>query len=160
SPARRRRHEAGLDRGRPAAAGGDPRGPGGPVPDLRDRLRGGRRPGATGAVHPGQLDEAAPQGADLRAVARDGVPAAGAVAAPAIPDAPAPAAEPGRRLPLRGLVRTPTVTTGLIKDNSLIKMLENSLSDGLLYRFRDPRTGAADVEAMLGVLKRFWGAVE
>jgi len=62
--------------------------------------------------------------------------------------------------PLRGLIRTPTVTTGLIKDNSLIKMLENSLSDGILYRFRDPETGKGEVEVMLGVLKSFWSAVE
>ena len=38
--------------------------------------------------------------------------------------------------PLHGLIRTPTVGTGLIKDNSVLKMLENSLSDGVLYRFR------------------------
>jgi hypothetical protein len=62
--------------------------------------------------------------------------------------------------PLRGLIRTPTMTTGVIKDNSLLKMLENSLSDGVLYRFRDPDGGAGDVEAMLVVLKDFWSAVE
>jgi hypothetical protein len=61
--------------------------------------------------------------------------------------------------PLRGLVRTPTVPEGLIKDNSLIKMLENSLSDGVLYRFRDRQSGADDVESMLAVVKDFWTAV-
>jgi DGQHR domain-containing protein len=59
---------------------------------------------------------------------------------------------------LCGLVRTPTMPDGLIKDNSLMKMLENSLSDGVLYRFRGPE--GDDVEGMLHVVKRFWAAVE
>jgi hypothetical protein len=45
-----------------------------------------------------------------------------------------------------------------VQDNSVLKMLENSLSDGVLYRFRDPDTGSGDVESMLGVLKAYWGA--
>jgi DGQHR domain-containing protein len=61
--------------------------------------------------------------------------------------------------PLRGLIRTPTVVEGLIKDNSVLKMLENSLSDGVLYRFRDARDGGGDTETMLGVLNAFWTAV-
>jgi DGQHR domain-containing protein len=61
--------------------------------------------------------------------------------------------------PLRGLIRTPTVLGGIIKDNSILKMLDNSLSDGVLYRFRNPSRGDGDVEAMLSVLKAFWGAV-
>jgi hypothetical protein len=40
----------------------------------------------------------------------------------------------------------------------MLKMLENSLSDGVLYRFRDPLTGETDAEAMLSVLKSFWAA--
>jgi DGQHR domain-containing protein len=60
--------------------------------------------------------------------------------------------------PLRGLIRTPTVPEGLIKDNSLIKMLENSLSDRVLYRFRGRSDKADDVEGMLGVVKSFWAA--
>ncbi|MBI4817024.1 MAG: DGQHR domain-containing protein [Deltaproteobacteria bacterium] len=60
--------------------------------------------------------------------------------------------------PLKGLIRTPTTAEGLIKDNSVLKMLENSLSDGVLYRFRDPKSGKGDVDAMLDVLKAFWGA--
>ncbi|QDV37421.1 DGQHR domain-containing protein DpdB [Tautonia plasticadhaerens] len=61
--------------------------------------------------------------------------------------------------PLRGLIKTPTVGDGLIKDNSVLKMLENSLTDGVLYRFQaGDREGEADVEAMLGVLHAFWRA--
>ncbi len=61
--------------------------------------------------------------------------------------------------PLRGLVRTPTMPEGLIKDNSLLKLLENSLSDGVLYRFRGRSEDWPDVAGMLAVLKAFWGAV-
>lgn len=61
--------------------------------------------------------------------------------------------------PLHGLIRTTTVVTGVIKDNSMLKMLENSITDGALYRFRDPDTGGGDVEKMLEVLCNFWGAV-
>jgi DGQHR domain-containing protein len=62
--------------------------------------------------------------------------------------------------PLCGKIRTPTTPSGVIQDNSVLKMLENSLSDGVLYRFRDPATNESDVEAMLGVLNAFWGAAK
>ncbi|VTS08008.1 DGQHR domain-containing protein DpdB [Tuwongella immobilis] len=61
--------------------------------------------------------------------------------------------------PLRGMIRTPTVVSGLIKDNSIIKMLENSLSDGLLFRFRGEEGEEGDPEVMLPPLKEFWAAV-
>lgn len=61
--------------------------------------------------------------------------------------------------PFRGRIRTPTTPDGAIKDNSVLRMLENSLSDGALYRYRDPKTGTGDVEAMLGLVKAFWQAV-
>lgn len=60
--------------------------------------------------------------------------------------------------PLRGKIRTPTTPAGVVQDNSLLKMLENSLSDGVLYRYRDPVTDASDAEAMLQVLNAFWSA--
>lgn len=62
--------------------------------------------------------------------------------------------------PLNGMIHTPTTPTGVIKDNSVLKMIENSLSDGALYQFRDPTTGSGDIDAVLGVLKDFWTAVE
>jgi DGQHR domain-containing protein len=65
-----------------------------------------------------------------------------------------------RDSPLRSLIQTPTSPEGVIKDNSVLKMLEHSISDGALYRFRDPISGEGDAEAMLGLLKSFWGAVE
>lgn len=61
--------------------------------------------------------------------------------------------------PLYRLIQTPTNPDGKIKDNSVLKMLENSLSDGALYFFRDPQTGDCDEDGMLAVLKDFWRAV-
>jgi DGQHR domain-containing protein len=61
--------------------------------------------------------------------------------------------------PLRNRIATPTNPDGLIKDNSILKMLENSLSDGALYRFRDASKDEPDTEGMLKVLFAFWAAV-
>jgi DGQHR domain-containing protein len=61
--------------------------------------------------------------------------------------------------PLRSMIHTPTTPDGVIKDNSILKMLENSISDGALYRFRKAGTGEGDIEAMLDVVKAFWTAV-
>jgi DGQHR domain-containing protein len=62
--------------------------------------------------------------------------------------------------PLCGMVQTPTTPEGVIKDNSMLRALENSITDGALYRFRDPETGDGSVDEMLSVLKPFWTAVE
>jgi DGQHR domain-containing protein len=61
--------------------------------------------------------------------------------------------------PLKSRIKTPTMPEGLIKDNSLIKMIENSLSDGVLYRLRGHGNEAEGTEPMLRVLKSFWAAV-
>jgi DGQHR domain-containing protein len=60
--------------------------------------------------------------------------------------------------PFHGRIRTPTNPNGTIKDNSVLRMIENSLAEGALYRFRfsDAENNA---EMMLGVLKNFWTAV-
>jgi DGQHR domain-containing protein len=62
------------------------------------------------------------------------------------------------RSPLYQMIQTPTNPGGYIKDNSMLRMLENSLSDGALYRYRNddalPRTGE-----MLSLLYNFWAAV-
>jgi DGQHR domain-containing protein len=62
--------------------------------------------------------------------------------------------------PFHRLIDTPTTATGYIKDNSVLKMIENSLFEGALYQYRDSSTGMGDDEAMLLHLKKFWGAVE
>jgi DGQHR domain-containing protein len=61
--------------------------------------------------------------------------------------------------PFHQLIQTPTTPDGIIKGNSVLRMLENSLTDGSLYYYRDPETGSGDIEQMLLVLKPFWGAV-
>jgi len=60
--------------------------------------------------------------------------------------------------PLRHMIKTPTTPGGIVKDNSVLRMLENSLTDGALYRLRDV-IGEGDIEAMLRLLKDFWRAV-
>ena len=56
-------------------------------------------------------------------------------------------------------IRTPTNPVGVIKDNSVLKMIENSFTEGALYRFRDPETGAGDMQGVLLMLHNFWTAV-
>jgi DGQHR domain-containing protein len=62
--------------------------------------------------------------------------------------------------PFRGMIHTPTTPDGVVKDNSVLRMLENSLTDGCLYHYRDPDTGTGDIEEMLLILKPFWRAVK
>ncbi len=61
--------------------------------------------------------------------------------------------------PMAGAIKTPTMPDGRIRDNSVLKMIENSITDGALYRYRDPDTGEGDTSRMLQVLWNFWGAV-
>ena len=61
--------------------------------------------------------------------------------------------------PFRGMIQTPTTPRGVIKDNSILRMLENSTTDGALFPHRNRITGRGDVEAMLVVVKAFWSAV-
>jgi DGQHR domain-containing protein len=61
--------------------------------------------------------------------------------------------------PFRGLIATPTAPDGFIKDNSVLKMLENSLYEGALYQYRDPLDGSCDAEEALLHLKIFWALV-
>jgi hypothetical protein len=57
--------------------------------------------------------------------------------------------------PLRGFIRTSTNVDGFVKDNTVIKMIEQSLSEGYLFNYRDP----IDIESMVDVLKCFWRGV-
>lgn len=61
--------------------------------------------------------------------------------------------------PFHQLIQTPTTPDGVVRGNSILRMLENSLTDGCLYFFRDPDTGSGDIEEMLLILKPFWRAV-
>lgn len=60
--------------------------------------------------------------------------------------------------PLKHMIQTPTNPLGVVKDNSILRMIENSLAHGMLYRFRGGENGP-DVETILLALKSFWGAV-
>lgn len=61
--------------------------------------------------------------------------------------------------PLRGIIQTPTMGGGVIKDNSILRMIENSLTDGALYLARfNASTEQGLVESMLAILKAFWSA--
>src|SRR5262245_11869495 len=62
--------------------------------------------------------------------------------------------------PLRHRIQTPTTPDGVIRDNSILRMLENSLNDGVLFRFRGADDTSSDVQSMLSVLAAFWGAVQ
>jgi DGQHR domain-containing protein len=62
--------------------------------------------------------------------------------------------------PFRGAIATPTSPDGYIKDNSVLKMIENSLYDGALYQYRNPEDGSGDVEEMVLHLKIFWSLIE
>ncbi|MGQ0504691.1 MAG: DGQHR domain-containing protein DpdB [Myxococcaceae bacterium] len=61
--------------------------------------------------------------------------------------------------PFYQLIQTPTNPAGVVKDNSILRMVENSLSDGALYRFRFAAGDDPDVDSMLKVLSHYWSAV-
>ena len=65
----------------------------------------------------------------------------------------------GEDSPFYGRIATPTAPDGTIKDNSVLKMIENSLYEGTLYQYRDPQDGTGDEEQMLLHLKIFWSLV-
>jgi DGQHR domain-containing protein len=56
-------------------------------------------------------------------------------------------------------IKTPTNPDGDIKDNSVLRMIEHSLSDGALYRYRADGRRTDNTSGMLRVLKAYWGAV-
>jgi len=62
--------------------------------------------------------------------------------------------------PLKGRIKTATNPIGTIADTSIIKMIDASLKEGALYRFRDHKTGDGDAKAMLNLLNNFWTAVK
>jgi len=61
--------------------------------------------------------------------------------------------------PLRGLISTPTNPGGRIKDNSILRMLENSLSNGALFEIHRSEDDDSPTERMLQLLKSYWSAV-
>lgn len=62
--------------------------------------------------------------------------------------------------PFGSTISTPTSGDGYIRDNSVLKMVENSLFEGALYQYRNPMDGTGNTEAMLDHLKTFWRSVQ
>ncbi len=62
------------------------------------------------------------------------------------------------RSPFHRRIQTPTNPDGVIKDNSVLRMLDNSTTDGVLYNHRDPLKGLGDVERMASYVNNFWTA--
>lgn len=62
-----------------------------------------------------------------------------------------------QRSPFHRLIKTPTNPDGIVSDNALLRMLENSLSDGALYRFR--ATSKKDEDHIVELLAHYWEAV-
>ena len=50
------------------------------------------------------------------------------------------------------MIGPPTNGTGFVADNKILKMLGNRLFDGVLNLY-------TDIEAPLGLMKKFWSAV-
>jgi DGQHR domain-containing protein len=61
--------------------------------------------------------------------------------------------------PFFGAIASPTAPDGYIKDNSVLRMIENSLYEGALYQYRNPVDGTGDLEAILAHLNAYWSAV-
>lgn len=61
--------------------------------------------------------------------------------------------------PFYQMVKTATNPAGLVKDNSILKLIEASITEGALYNFRDPVTGKGDIEKMIDLLCNYWKAV-
>jgi DGQHR domain-containing protein len=61
--------------------------------------------------------------------------------------------------PLSGMVLSPTSPDGVVRENSLIRMIENSLTDGVLYRQHPDPLTFERADACVQILKAFWNAV-
>jgi len=60
---------------------------------------------------------------------------------------------------LKGTIQTPTNPNGFIKDNSFLRMLENSMNDGALYRFTTFTKSDIKNDSSYLLLNSFWSAV-
>ncbi len=57
-------------------------------------------------------------------------------------------------------IKTITNPGGQITDNSILRLLESSLSDGYLYKHRNPLTGDGDLEIMASVISSFFESIQ
>ncbi len=61
--------------------------------------------------------------------------------------------------PLHLVILTATNPGGLIKDNSMMRTLSQSISDGALYPYQHDGGQRPDIDGMLKVVNHFWAAV-
>jgi DGQHR domain-containing protein len=61
--------------------------------------------------------------------------------------------------PFHKLIATPTQPNGVMKDNAVLRMIENSIYNGALYAYRHAKTGEGDVGSMVKHLKIYWATV-
>jgi DGQHR domain-containing protein len=61
--------------------------------------------------------------------------------------------------PFCGRIKTPTVPGGVIASASVFKMIDNSLSNGVLFRYRCKSNASEEIETMTQILKNFWQSV-
>jgi len=61
--------------------------------------------------------------------------------------------------PFYHAIKTHTYPEGYLKDNTLIKAINASLTDGILYELSEHELGMNDIESMTNLLNAFWGAV-
>jgi|SRR5665213_1439603 len=61
--------------------------------------------------------------------------------------------------PFHGRIKTPTVPGGVIASSSVVKMIDNSLSNGVLFRYRCKMNASDEIETMAQILKNFWQSV-
>lgn len=57
-------------------------------------------------------------------------------------------------------IKTITNPGGRITDNSILRLLESSLSDGYLYKHRNPLTGEGDLEVMTSIISNFFKSIQ
>ncbi len=61
--------------------------------------------------------------------------------------------------PFHWRIQTATNPDGVIKDNSVLRMLDNSIIEGYLYNFRNPENGSGDIPQMANFVNQYWSAV-
>lgn len=61
--------------------------------------------------------------------------------------------------PFAGRIKMHTNPDGTIQDTSVLRMIENSLSDGVLYGYRDRDSDRGDIDAIAAVLSQYWSTV-
>ncbi len=62
--------------------------------------------------------------------------------------------------PFYQAIKTHTFQEGYLKDNTIIKTINKSLTNGILYELSEHELGIDDIDSMVNLLNAFWGAVK